>query len=63
VEGMTKDKQQELFKSILVPDCPEELHRLVKIQAAVEGMPMKELVKKILWEYLERQKKGKKKGR
>jgi predicted HicB family RNase H-like nuclease len=63
VEGMTKDKQQELFKSILVPDCPEELHRQVKIQAAVEGMPMKELVKKALREYIERQKKGKKKGK
>jgi predicted DNA binding CopG/RHH family protein len=41
-----------------VPDCPEELHRLVKSQAALEGMPMKELVKKILWEYLERQMRG-----
>ena len=60
---MTKDKQQELFKSILVPDCTEELHRQVKIQAAVEGMPMKELVKKALMEYLERQQKVEKKGK
>ena len=58
---MTKDKQQELFKSILVPDCPEELHRQVKIQAAVEGIPLKELVKKALREYLARQQKGKRK--
>ena len=57
---MTKDKQQELFKSILVPDCPEELHRQVKIQAAVEGIPLKELVKKALREYMERQRKKRK---
>ena len=55
------DKQQELFKMILVPDCPEDLHHQVKIQAAVEGIPLKELVKKALREYLERQQKGKKK--
>ena len=54
---MTKPKQQELLKQILVPDCPEELHRQLKIQAAVEGIPLKELVKKSLREYLERQQK------
>jgi predicted DNA binding CopG/RHH family protein len=59
-ESMTKDKQQELFKSILVPDCPEELHHQVKIQAAVEGIPLKELVKKALREYMERRKKKRK---
>ena len=52
-------KQQELFKQILVPDCPEELHRQVKIQAVTEGIPLKELVKKALREYMERQKKKK----
>jgi predicted HicB family RNase H-like nuclease len=57
---MTKPHQQELFKSILVPDCPEELHRQVKIQAAVEGIPLKELVKKALRDYLKRQEKGRK---
>ena len=57
---MTKDKQQELFKSILVPDCPEELHRQVKSQAALEGIALKELVKKALREYIERQQKGRK---
>ena len=57
---MTKDKQQELFKSILVPDCPEELHRQLKIQAVTEGIPLKELVKKALREYMERQKKKRK---
>jgi len=57
---MTDQGQQELFKQILVPDCPEELHRQVKIQAAVEGIPLKELVKKSLREYLERQQKGRK---
>ena len=54
---MTKPEQQELFKQILVPDCPEELHRQAKIQAAVEGIPLKELVKKSLRDYLERQQK------
>ena len=54
---MTKPKQQELFKKILVPDCPAELHRQVKIQAAVEGIPLKELVKKALREYLKRHQK------
>ena len=57
---MAKPKQQELFKSILVPDCPEELHRQVKIQAVVEGIPLKELVKKALRDYLKRQQKGRK---
>ena len=57
---MTKPKQQELFKSILVPDCPEELHRQVKIQAVVEGIPLKELVKKALRDYLKRQQKVRK---
>ena len=51
---MTKPQQQELFKSILVPDCPEELHRQVKIQAAVEDIPLKDPVKKALREYLKR---------
>jgi predicted HicB family RNase H-like nuclease len=54
------EKQKELFKQILIPDCPEELHRQVKIQAVMEGIPLKELVKKALREYLERQKKKKK---
>ena len=57
---MTKPEQQELFKNILVPDCPEDLHHQIKIQAAVEGIPLKELVKKALREYLERQQKGRK---
>jgi len=63
-EGMAKknpdEKQKELFKQILVPDCPEELHRQVKIQAVMEGIPLKELVKKALREYMERQQKGRK---
>ncbi len=54
------DKQQELFKMILVPDCPEELHRQVKSQAALEGIPLKELVKKALREYLKKHQKGRK---
>ena len=48
---MTKPEQQELFEQILVTDCPKELHRQVKIQAAVEGILLKELVKKSLREY------------
>ena len=54
------EKQKELFKSILVPDCPEDLHRQVKIQAVMEGIPLKELVKKALREYLQRQQKRRK---
>ena len=57
---MTKPEQQELFRKILEPDCPEELHRQVKILAAVEGIPLKELVKRALTEYLERHQKERK---
>jgi predicted HicB family RNase H-like nuclease len=48
---------------ILVPDCPDDLHRQVKSQAALEGIALKELVKKALRQYIQRQKKGKKKGK
>lgn len=37
-----------------LPDCPEELYRQVKIKAAVEGIPLKDPVKKALREYLKR---------
>ena len=57
---MTKPVQKEVLKKILIPDCPEELHRQVKIQAAVEGIPLKELVKKALREYLESNQKRRK---
>lgn len=36
------------------PDCPEELHRQVKIQAVVEGIPLEDPVKKALREYLKK---------
>ena len=54
------DKQQELFKMILVTDCPDDLHRQVKSQAALEGIALKELVKKALREYLKKHQKGRK---
>jgi predicted HicB family RNase H-like nuclease len=38
---------------------PDELHRRAKIQAAVEGITLKDLIIKALTEYL---KKAKKKG-
>ena len=31
-----------------------ELHRQIKIQAAIEGITIKALIDKALWEYLER---------
>ncbi len=39
-----------------IKDFPEELHREVKIQAAVEGISMKDLIIKALQDYLKKQK-------
>jgi predicted HicB family RNase H-like nuclease len=36
---------------------PDEIHRQAKIRAAVEGVPLKDLVIRVLTEYLERTKK------
>ncbi len=39
-----------------IKDFPDELHRQIKIQAAIEGVSMKDLIIKALEKYL--QKKG-----
>ena len=51
---MTED-----FMMLAVRNFPRSLHRKAKIQAAVEGITLKDLFVKALTEYLERQdKKG-----
>ena len=40
-----------------IKDFPDDLHRQVKIQAAIEGVTLRDLVFKALREYLERVKK------
>ncbi|MDH4206919.1 MAG: hypothetical protein OEV45_15470 [Desulfobacteraceae bacterium] len=40
-----------------IKDFPEDLHREVKIQAAVEGISIKELVIRAVRDYLKKQKK------
>lgn len=43
-----------------IKDFPDDLHRQTKIQAAVEGVSMKDLIIKALEEYFKKQKGGKK---
>jgi hypothetical protein len=50
---MAKEKE---IKAYQMKSFPADLHREVRIQAAVEGMTMKELIIKALREYLARQK-------
>jgi predicted HicB family RNase H-like nuclease len=40
--------------SMFIKDFPKDLHRTAKIQAAVEGVSLKDLVVKSLTEYLKR---------
>ncbi len=40
--------------SLLIKDFPAKLHRMIKVQAAVEGISLKNLVIKALREYLKR---------
>lgn len=46
-----------MVRVLNIKDFPEELHREIKIKAAMEGISMKDLIIKALQEYL------KKKGR
>ena len=43
---------------INIKDFPDELHRLAKAEAALEGVPMKALFIKAVEEYLKNKKKG-----
>lgn len=45
--------------NVLIKDFPDDLHREMKIQAAVESISMKELVIRAVRDYLKKQKKGK----
>lgn len=40
--------------AINLRDVPEELHRRAKVQAAKEGISMKDLIQKALLEYLKK---------
>ncbi len=40
--------------TVNIRDFPPELHRLMKIQAAKEGITMKLLIEKAIREYIER---------
>ncbi len=41
-----------------IKDFPDDLHRQVKIQAAIMGISLKELTIKALTEYLKKKKRG-----
>ena len=43
--------------TIFIRDFPEDLHRGAKVQAAIEGISLKELIEKSLREYLKTVKK------
>lgn len=43
--------------NVLIKNFPDDLHREMKIQAAVEGISMKELVIRAVRDYLKKQKK------
>jgi predicted HicB family RNase H-like nuclease len=49
--------------NINVRNVPEDLHRLAKAQAALEGITMQELVIRAIREYLDRETKKKKERR
>ena len=44
--------------NINVRNVPKDLHRKVKAEAALQGVPLQDLVIKILTEYLKKAKKG-----
>ena len=52
-----------MMVSINVREFPDDLHRKVKAQAALEGIPLKELVVKALTEYLQKAERSKKSKR
>ena len=43
--------------NVLIKDFPDDLHREMKIQAAVESISMKELVIRAVRDYLKKKKK------
>lgn len=45
------------MKSLIIKDFPDDVHREMKIQAAVEGITMKELVIQAVKDYLKKRKK------
>jgi plasmid stability protein len=42
------------MKTVYIRDFPEDLHRKVKAQAALEGTTMKDLIIRLLTEYLKK---------
>ena len=42
------------MKALIIKDFPDDLHREIKIQAAIEGVSMKDLIIKALQEYLKK---------
>ena len=44
--------------TVYIRDFPEDLHRKAKAQAALEGTTLKDLVIRLLTEYLEKEKRG-----
>lgn len=52
------------MKALTIKDFPPDLHKAMKIQAAKEGITMKEVIEKAVTEYIERyEAKEAKKGR
>ena len=51
------------MKSITIKDFSSEVHRVMKIQAAKEGITMKLLIEKAIQEYIERYEAKESKGR
>ena len=48
---------REVFMNLHIKDFPDDLHREMKIQAAVEGISIKELVIRAVRDYLKKRKK------
>jgi predicted HicB family RNase H-like nuclease len=52
------------MKQVILKDFPDQLHRAIKIQAAKEGITMKEVIERAVTEYIARyEAKKSKKGR
>ncbi len=49
-------------KTVYLRDFPDDLHREVKIQAAKEETTMKEIIIRLLTEYIQKAKKKEAKG-
>ncbi len=46
-----------MMKTLIIKDFPDEVHREMKIQAAVESITMKDLVIQAVKDYLKKRKK------